>query len=480
MDTRRVIARAALLLGALTVPPLLSVRAGAAAPPAATCPPQPPGGAAAPGGSQVAGYNLSAQATGARYDLASPGLLPVGDPHEGTIMEFDVPLARGSVSEGPVVNSLGSPAYPGDTAAHLGTAIATFGGPALPNDPVVAEATYPPSPGHSGSEQFGPSGGGAGAGTASATAGQDGGTAQSTAAATSFSPAGSTPAASADSSTTTTHIDLGATCVSAQATATSGAVDLAGGLIHIAGVTGTAAARSDGTKGVPDAHLAVGKVTVGGLAAFIDHDGIHLAGQQPVGYGVVAQVQAALNNALHTYGLGVKLIDPVTTVKPGAASADSGGLEVTIDRQLPATGVPGVPAISIPGQPPIPVGTPPAPLHIEVVYGGAKVSTDATIAPPFPNLATPSLSPPGGTTGTGSGSAVGSSSSLSSPLPSSGSVGGISGPGAAPSLQLARSGAPAPGVPAPAGWIIAGVLASLVLAGPLFGYARWQLLEGRI
>jgi hypothetical protein len=479
---KRVIARAALLLGALTVPPLLSGRAGAAAPPDATCPSQPAGGAAAPAGNQVAGYDLSAQATGARYDLASPGLLPVGDPHEGTIMEFDVPLARGSVSEGPVVDSLGSPAYPGDTAAHLGTAIATFGGPALPNDPVVAEATYPPSPGHGGSEQFGPSGGGAGAGTASATAGQDGGTAQSTAAATSFSPAGSTPAASADSSTTTTHIDLGATCVSAQATATSGAVDLAGGLIHIAGVTGTAAARSDGTTGVPDAHLAVGRVTVGGLAAFIDHDGIHLAGQQPVGYGVVAQVQAALNNALHTYGLGVKLIDPVTTVTPGAASADSGGLEVTIDRQLPATGVPGVPAISVPGQPPIPVGTPPAPLHIEVVYGGAKVSADATIAPPFPNLATPSISAPAGTTGPGSGATLGSGSSLSptTPLTSSGAVGAISGPGAAPSLQLARSGGPASGVPAPVGWIIAGVLASLVLAGPLFGYARWQLLEGRI
>jgi preprotein translocase subunit SecG len=477
---RRAVVRTVLLLGAAAAPPLLSGGARAAAPPAATCPPAAaPAAGSQAGGTQVAGYDLTAQATGARYDLASPGLLPVGDPHEGTVMELDVPLARGTVSEGPVIDSLGSPAYPGDTAAHLGTAVATFGGPALPNDPAVAEATYPPSPGHGGGEQFGPSGGGAGAGAATATAGADGATAQSTAASTSFSPSGSTPAVAADSSTTTTHLDVGTRCVSAAATASSGAVDLAGGLVHIAGVSGTAAARSDGTRGVPDAHLAVGKVTVGGLAAFIDHDGIHLAGQQAVGYGVVAQVQATLNNALHTFGLAVKLIDPVTTVGAGAASADSGGLEVTIDRQLPATGVPGVPAISIPGQPPVPVGTPPAPLHIEVVYGGARVSAEATTAPAFTSLPTPALPPPAATAGTGSSALAAAgpdlgAGSLTSPAAT---TGGISGPGVPPSLQPVRATS---GVPAPVGWIIAGVLASLVLAGPLFGYARWQLLEGRI
>src|SRR5581483_3468171 len=105
---RRAVVRTVLLLGAAAAPPLLSGAARAAAHPAATCPPAPAAGSQA-GGTQVAGYDLTAQATGARYDLASPGLLPVGDPHEGTVMELDVPLARGTVSEGPVIDSLGSP-----------------------------------------------------------------------------------------------------------------------------------------------------------------------------------------------------------------------------------------------------------------------------------------------------------------------------------------------------------------------------------
>src|SRR3954452_11139181 len=77
----------------------------------------------APGasGADVAGYNLSALAAGVRYQLNSPGFLPLGDPAEGTIMELDVPLARTGISQGPVINALASPAYPGDTVAHLGT-----------------------------------------------------------------------------------------------------------------------------------------------------------------------------------------------------------------------------------------------------------------------------------------------------------------------------------------------------------------------
>ena len=467
------------LLAVMVAPPLSGGSAGAAAPPSATCPSQP-----ASANVQVAGYNLSAQAQGVRYALASPGLLPTGDPHEGTIMEFDVPFARDTVSEGPVIDSLGSPAYPGDTAAHLGSAVATFGGPPLPNDPVLAEAGYPPAPGVGTSAQFGPSGGGTSASSASAKAGPQGGSAQATAASTSFAPGSGAAVASADSSTATTKIDIATACVSSAAQSTSGAVNLAGGLIHIGGITGTASALSDGSHPVGQAHLSVGRVTVGGLAAYIDHDGIHLAGQQPLGYGVVAQVQAALNSALQSSGMAVKLIDPVISKTGEAASADSGGIEVTIDRYLPATGVPGVPAITVPGQAPIPVGTPPLPLHIEVIYGAAKASADATTAPAPGSLPLPTPALPGGPTGSSPG-ASGTTSPGGLPggtdIGSGPSSGAVSGPGTSPALSLARSTAPpTSGAPIPVGWIIIGVVGSLIVAGPLFGYARWQLLEGRI
>ena len=466
------------ILGSVVAPSAASRPAAAAGPPATSCPAH-----AAAGADQVAGYNLGAQAEGARYALASPGLLPVGDAEKGTIMEFDVPFARDTVSEGPVIDALGSPAYPGDTAAHLGTAVATFGGPPLPNDPVLAEAAYPPSPGVGPRAAFGPAGGGSSAGSASATAGAQGAAAQATAASSSYSPTGGAPGASSDSATSTTKIDIGTNCVDASATAATGAVDLAGGLIHIGGITGTAAARSDGSRAAPEAHLSVGQVTVGGLAAYIDHDGIHLAGQQPLGFGVVGQVQAALNNALQSYGMAVKLIDPTTTKGPGAAAtADSGGVEVTFDRTLPATGVPGVPAISVPGQPPVPVGSPPLPLHMEVIYGSATASADATNAPPVGAVPTPP--PPATPTAASSGapSTAGLSGGTTGSLGSSGtSLGTLSGPGAGPSVELANSSGPAgSGVPVPVGWIILGILASLVVAGPLFGYARWQLLEGRM
>ncbi len=31
----------------------------------------------------------------------------------------------------------------------------------------------------------------------------------------------------------------------------------------------------------------------------------------------------------------------------------------------------------------------------------------------------------------------------------------------------------------PVGWVIVGIFGAFVVSGPLLGYARWQLLEGR-
>ncbi len=121
-------------------------------------------------GAGVAGYGLSALAAGVRYQLNSPGFLPVGDPAEGTILELDIPIARTGISQGPLINAVASPAYPGDTVAHLGTAVGTFApdAPPIANYPVLAEANYPPTPLHGSTASFGQ--GGVGDGTATTSA----------------------------------------------------------------------------------------------------------------------------------------------------------------------------------------------------------------------------------------------------------------------------------------------------------------------
>ncbi|MHB1447221.1 MAG: hypothetical protein ACYCZV_16440, partial [Acidimicrobiales bacterium] len=59
---------------------------------------------------------------------------------------------------------------------------------------------------------------------------------------------------------------------------------------------------------------------------------------------------------------------------------------------------------------------------------------------------------------------------------SPGSSTGVEAPGA----RLASASGSAGSSPVPAGWVIIGVLFAIIGAAPLLGYARWQLLEGRI
>ena len=48
---------------------------------------------------EIAGYGISALAVGVKYQLNSPGFLPVGDPAQGEVADFDVPIARTGVSQ---------------------------------------------------------------------------------------------------------------------------------------------------------------------------------------------------------------------------------------------------------------------------------------------------------------------------------------------------------------------------------------------
>lgn len=477
-SVRQVIAVAAAAIVAFAVVPALGGAAGAAPGPSATCPAVPPSGSV-----PVAGYTASTLATGLRYQVNSPGLLPVGDASEGNVTEADVPFARMSVSQGPLVDATASPAYPGDTAAHLGTAIATFGGPAVPNDPILAEAAFPPSPGHGADETFnsGPSSGGigAGAGTAHSTAGVGGGSATASAASSQVSqPSGA--AITTGSSDASTRVDVGTSCVGVAAQSSTGAIDI-GGVIKIAGVSGSAAARSDGQQAVPHAELSVGRVTVAGLGASIDRSGIHLNPQQSVGAGVVDQVQALLGRTLSAYQLTIHLVEPTTTATGGRAFATSGGVAITGDRQLPATAVPGVPALSLPGVPPVPIGTPPLPLHVEVVYGAARAAVAATTAGPRPDGGPLPVVSGGDSTTAPPGATVAPLSAGDPQIPNGPVTGSASAPAGSGTTRLVAGpiAARPRGAPVPVGWLIMGILASIAAVGPGLGYARWQLLEGR-
>ncbi|HZT67822.1 MAG TPA: hypothetical protein VFA11_18680 [Acidimicrobiales bacterium] len=439
-----------------------------------------PSGAAPSGGTQIAGYSLSVLGAGFHYELDSKGLLPVGDPSKGQVMEFDVPFARTTVSGGPVVDSLASAAYPGDVAAHLGSALGTFGFPfPVPNDPVLAESTYPPSPGRAADETFSPpanaGGSQAGVGSAHSTAQQNQASADSSIGDSAFG-SGGPPLISAGSSQSHTDVHLSTSCVDGTATSVTGPIDIAG-LIQVSGVSASAASRSDGTTGVPRASLTIGNVTVAGQKAYIDRNGVHVIGSPPAGQGLLPSAQTQLDQALQAAGMAVHLVDPSVTTKGGLATADSGGLAITIDRQLPATGVPGVPALILPGLPPVPLGTPGAPLHAEVVFGAAQVSANATTAPAF------SVGPLGGNLG---GGGLPAQPGVSSGAPDLGTTSGAvlaSGSadlGQGPERLVAQAAGPPHGSPIPVGWVIIGVALAFVAASPLMSYARWQLLEGRI
>jgi hypothetical protein len=463
---------------------VVSVVAAMAAGPVLAADNPPPSGAA----TQIAGYGMSALSAGVRYQLNSPGLLPVGDPNEGNVMEVDMPFARIGVTQGPVISALGSPLYGGDTLAHLGTALVTFGFPpdaSALNYPVVAEALYPPAPGHSTDESFGTptqSSGGVilGAGTATSHTGPDGATVESHIARVAVpdkAPLVDVGVSSAINKTTVKD-----SLVTSQAVSTIKNINIAG-MISIEGITSTAVTTSDGVKAKPTATLQIGKVTVAGQAAYIDTDGIHLASQSPLASGLTAGVEATLIKTLTQDGISLRTISPKTTVKAGQGTADAGGLAIVLERTVPALGVPGVPSVQLPGQPPTALGTPDIRLHVELLLGYARATANATGIPVDVSVGDVGVTPPGGdvlgTSTTSSDlSASGPGASISGALtPAPTSLG--SGSGSGSGVELASSPALPRGEALPIAWLVFGLLGCIVVLGPLLGYARWQLLEGR-
>jgi hypothetical protein len=144
-----------------------------------------------------------------------------------------------------------------------------------------------------------------------------------------------------------------------------------------------------------------------------------------------------------------------------------------LERNVPALGIPGFG--SIPGVP-VPLGTPDLPLHIEVTLATARVSANAT-GVPGDELVPDAGLPPADVSGV---STVADGETLGAGATAVGALTGT--PSARPTalVPAASTGERRPfGSPIPVPWVLAGLAASIMLCGPLLGYARWQLLEGR-
>jgi hypothetical protein len=455
---------------------------------------------AASGGADTSllGYNASALAIGAQFAFNVPGVVPL--PNENLI-EDDVPFARVTLGGGPVVDSIGAPYYPGDIAASLGTLLATFGAPALPlNDPLLAESKYPTSPGYPATVTFpkGTQPGQLPVAQGTATTSNNGGTASGTVTDLSLDnllTAGKLPPAlsgvlpSSSGSvidigniSSTNNIAVGDSSITSTATSTLGAIDIAG-LVDIAGLTSKAVATSDGTTGTPTATVKLGDVTVDGTEAYIDSTGVHIANNAnpPVGI-TLAQLQQTVNTTLGQDGVNIRLLDPKQTSNGAQASADSGGLVISLTHQFAVPFIPGEPTLPIPelGNVGLPAGD--YTMTTSITFGLAQASANASSPAPSTgttgNTGTGASTAPSavgtlGTTGVTGNTGFGSlgsgelAQSLSAPTGNTGAGAPTSGPTAATAF-------PINGIPAPLGWTVVALLACALLAYPLLLLARWQ------
>lgn len=436
-------------------------------------------------GANLAGINVSAVAEGEVFEPLTPGLVGAGDVAEGNLFEVAVPYAASTTSTGPSSTGVASPLYPGPTAAQLGTVISTFRplpGPmqqAL-NDPVLASSDYPPQAGTGSSATYTPPGGSAaGAGTASSNA-TEGGVTSSAATSDTVLPSSLVEIASSTATSTTQVL---ASSVASTAHTTLGTIKLLGGAVTISGISSDASATSDGNSGQQTNDLKIGSVTVAGQKAYIDNDGLHLAGASQG--ATLAPTLNQVVGALAQAGLAVRTISPTETLDGTSAAVTSGALQISfLDRHIPNPG----------GR--VPVNT----AGFDLDLGLSQAAADATALPPIPPFDSGGF---GASTGPGAGSVSAAgpvSGTVSGPVTGAmASPGALAAAGSAAPVQPGAAQAQAPagaaqaqapasidarpaallGMPVKAAWVVIACLLSLVAAGPLLACANWQLLRGR-
>jgi hypothetical protein len=448
----------------------------------------------------LVGYSATTQAVGAQFAFNVPGVVPL--PNENLIEE-DLPFSRVNVAGGPVVDSLSAAYYPGDIAAGLGSLLATFGYPGIPNEGFLAEAKFPTSPGFPAKASFGgtPTPGqplALSVFSAISHAGVGGGDATSAISDLSLDSLGSKlslpiiggiiSSASglldvADISTSD-GVSVDSSQVKASSTSVMKALDIAG-MVAISGLTASAGCTSNGTTATPTASLTLGQVTVDGAKAFIDSKGVHIAGLSTGALGVTpATLQKSLDATLAADGISIRVLDPVLTTNGAAGTANAGGLVVSLAHQFDVPFIPGEPTIPVPGLGNVGLPAGLYTMTTSITFGMAQVDVSAT-GIPNTSGASPStgvIAPTGGLppapfdNGTGLTTFGGTPGTVES-VPTTG-PGSATGNPSTPTPTSATA-FPIRGIPAPLGWLIAALLACVLLAYPLLLLARWQFLAGR-
>ena len=433
---------------------------------------------ASPSGVTLVGFSATTQAIGAQFAFNVPGVVPL--PNENLIEE-DVPFSRVNVGGGPVVDSLSAPYYPGDVAANLGSLLTTFGGTPPAGSPLAPSIFSAVS--HA------------------AVGGGDATAAISDLALDSLgskaplpvpgAPSGASSLLDVGNVSAANTVGVGSSSIQATSTSQVKAINIAG-MVDISGLTGTAAATSDGTTATPTASLQLGQVTVDGVKAFIDNTGVHIAATSTGTLGVTpATLQTTLNATLAQDGISIRVLDPKLTTNGAEGTANAGGLSVALAHQFDVPFIPGEPTIPVPqlGNVGLPAGL--YTVTTSITFGMAQVDVSATAL--AAGNATGSGAAGSGSTDAGGvtppdSSSFGSSSGtgLATLGDTSGAVQDLSttGPGSADAnrtLPIATSATafPIPGVPAPLGWAVGALLLCILLAYPLLLVARWQFLAGR-
>ncbi|HVB92497.1 MAG TPA: hypothetical protein VND70_10420 [Acidimicrobiales bacterium] len=465
----------------------------------------PLGLAAAGADTTFVGYNATTLGVGAQFAFNVPNVVPL--PNENLIEE-DIPFARTNVNQGPVVDALGASYYPGDVATNLGTLLQTDGFPfPVPNDTVLAESKYPASPGYGPHASYGVNPANAtpakpSAFYSTADSNGTGGDATGFVSDLALNDVGVTPQlplgggpnpanslVDIGNVNASDNVALATGSITATTTSSVKSIDIAG-LVHIAGVTGTASATSDGNAGTPTANLNVGQVTVDGQTGFIDATGVHIPITNTAVGGISpAQLQQTLNGTFGQDGITVTIIKPTLTSNGGQASADAGGLKISIAHQLDVPFVPGEPNVPLPqlGNQGLPAGQ--YTVTTSIIFGLAQATVSATalasqvsVLPSTPIPTTTSVPPATALGNTGNTGNTGTFGSLGSPgFPGSssqslGATGPGSGGGTASPISSLNTAFPVAGVPAPLGWAITALLACFIFCYPLLLLARYQFI----
>jgi hypothetical protein len=253
----------------------------------------------------------------ARADLTSFQAKAGADAMRDTVVSPDAPLSSnvsdvGIPSAQALVDALGNSQayaafpYPGDTALSGPGLLSGIVGASLPSYPLIVSSSDPAAP--DGSLDQGPVSLSAHSkpttSTGSATVGQ----------------AAQDNAVGKLLATATAKADAVTGAVSGEATSDADLIDIAG-VLRIGSLHATAgAARGADGKIAKSSAMAIGQVTVAGVAAQITDQGISIAGQ-----GQALPATGAITDPLQAAGISVRVLQPLVT----DSGVTSGGLEIT-------------------------------------------------------------------------------------------------------------------------------------------------------